>query len=39
VSERLEAARTALLLFDLLQGHVNRDTESRARFAPVISNA
>jgi len=39
VSERLEAARTALLLFDLLEGHVNRDEASRARFAPVIANA
>ena len=36
---RLEAARTALLIFDLLEGHVNRDAESRARFAPVIANA
>jgi nicotinamidase-related amidase len=39
VSERLEPARTALLLFDLLEGHVNRDAASRARFAPVIANA
>jgi len=37
--ERLDAARTALLLFDLLEGHVNRDPESRARFAPVVENA
>lgn len=37
--ERLEARRTALLVFDLLEGHVNRDAESRARFAPVIANA
>jgi nicotinamidase-related amidase len=37
--ERLEAGRTALLLFDLLEGHVNRDAGSRARFAPVIANA
>ena len=37
--ERLEPARTALLLFDLLEGHVNRDDASRARFAPVIANA
>ena len=36
---RLEPARTALLLFDLLEGHVNRDAESRERFAPVIANA
>ena len=38
-AERLDAARTALLLFDLLEGHVNRDAESRARFAPVIDSA
>jgi len=38
-AERLDAARTALLLFDLLEGHVNRDSESRERFAPVIANA
>ena len=38
-AERLEAGRTALLVFDLLEGHVNRDAESRARFAPVIANA
>ena len=37
--ERLAPARVALLLFDLLEGHVNRDAESRARFAPVIANA
>ena len=36
---RLEAKRTALLLFDFLEGHVNRDAESRARFAPVVQNA
>ncbi|HEX7605060.1 MAG TPA: isochorismatase family protein, partial [Usitatibacter sp.] len=30
---------TALLVFDLLEGHVNRDAESKARFAPVIANA
>ena len=38
-AERLDGTRTALLLFDLLEGHVNRDAESRARFAPVIENA
>jgi ureidoacrylate peracid hydrolase len=36
---RLEPERTALLLFDFLEGHVNRDAESRLRFAPVIANA
>jgi ureidoacrylate peracid hydrolase len=34
--ERLDAARTCLLLFDFLVGHVNRD---KARNAPVIANA
>ena len=38
-AERLDAARTCLLLFDLLEGHVNKDAASRARFAPVIANA
>jgi ureidoacrylate peracid hydrolase len=36
---RLEPERTALLLFDFLEGHVNRDAESRLRFAPVVANA
>ena len=39
MSETLEAARTCLLLFDFLEGHVNRDDASRARFAPVVGNA
>jgi nicotinamidase-related amidase len=38
-AERLEPARTALLLFDFLAGHVEKDAESRARFAPVVANA
>ena len=33
---RLDAARTCLLLFDFLVGHVNRD---KPRYAPVIANA
>ena len=37
--ERLDPARTALLLFDFLRGHVERDAQSRARFAPVVENA
>ena len=37
--ERLEPARTCLLLFDLLEGHVNRDAASRERYRPVIANA
>lgn len=36
---RLDPRRTALLLFDLLEGHVEKDDSSRARFAPVIANA
>jgi nicotinamidase-related amidase len=39
LSERLDAARTCLLVFDLVEGHVNRDAAARARFAPVIANA
>jgi nicotinamidase-related amidase len=37
--ERLDTARTCLLLFDLLEGHVNRDDATRSRFRPVIANA
>jgi ureidoacrylate peracid hydrolase len=37
--ERLDPARTALVLFDLLEGHVNRDAAAQARFAAVIANA
>ncbi len=37
--ERLDPARTALLLFDFLEGHVNRDAGSKARYAPVVANA
>lgn len=36
--EELHARRTGLLIFDLLEGHVNRDAASRARFEPVIAN-
>jgi nicotinamidase-related amidase len=39
MSGRPAPQRTALLVFDLLEGHVNRDEASRARFAPVIANA
>jgi ureidoacrylate peracid hydrolase len=39
MSKRLDAARTCLLLFDLIEGHVNKDAASRARFGPVIANA
>lgn len=35
----LEPARTALLLFDFLEGHANRDAGARERFEPVIRNA
>ena len=39
MSERLEHPRTCLLLFDFLRGHVDRDDDSRRRYAPVIANA
>jgi nicotinamidase-related amidase len=39
VTQRLEASRTALVLFDFLEGHVNRDDASRRRYAPVVANA
>ncbi len=38
-AERLDPRRTALLLFDFLRGHVEKDAASRARFAPVVANA
>jgi len=34
----LDPATSCLLVFDLLEGHVNRDAASRTRFAPVIAN-
>jgi nicotinamidase-related amidase len=37
--ERLDPAHAALLLFDFLEGHVNRDAAARARYAPVVANA
>jgi nicotinamidase-related amidase len=37
--QRLDPGRVCLLLFDLLEGHVNKDAASRERFAPVIANA
>ena len=39
MSDKLDAARTCLLLFDFLRGHVDREEEARKRFAPVIANA
>ena len=36
MSERLEPAKTCLLLFDFLVGHVARDAK---RYAPVLANA
>lgn len=38
-ANRLEPARTCLLLFDLLEGHVNRDAAARERYRQVIANA
>src|SRR5260370_32409205 len=38
--ERLDPARTALLFFDMLNGHVKKnDAETKARYAPVIASA
>ncbi len=37
--ERLDPARSCLLVFDLLEGHVRRDAATRRRFAPVLANA
>jgi nicotinamidase-related amidase len=37
--DRLDPARTCLLLFDLLEGHVKRDAAARERFHPVLANA
>jgi ureidoacrylate peracid hydrolase len=39
VSEGLDAARTCLLLFDFLEGHVNKDAETRKRYNHVVANA
>ena len=35
----LDPARTCLLLFDFLEGHVRRDDASWSRYRPVIANA
>ena len=37
--ERLEAARACLLLFDFLEGHVNKDPTTRKRYNHVVANA
>ena len=37
--ETLDPKRTALLVFDQLHGHVNKDPATRARFEPVIAQA
>jgi ureidoacrylate peracid hydrolase len=38
--ERLDPARTALLFFDMLNGHVKKnDPATKARYAPVIACA
>jgi len=36
---QLDPACTCLLLFDLLEGHANRDAAARERYRPVIANA
>jgi nicotinamidase-related amidase len=38
-ADKLDPAHTALLVFDLLHGHVNKDEPTRARFEPVIAQA
>lgn len=38
-AEQLDPRRTALLLFDFLRGHIEKDEISRKRFAPVVANA
>lgn len=38
-AERLDAARTCLLLFDFLEGHVNKDPKTRKRYNHVVANA
>jgi ureidoacrylate peracid hydrolase len=38
-TQRLDARRCCLLLFDLLEGHVNRDEATRRRYAPIVANA
>jgi nicotinamidase-related amidase len=35
----LHPARSCLLLFDFLEGHVNRDASTRERYRPVLANA
>ena len=37
--DALDPARSALLVFDLLNGHVNKDAPTRLRFEPVIAKA
>jgi len=39
MTERLDPARCVLVLFDFLEGHVNRDAASKSRYAPVLANA
>lgn len=37
--DTLDPSRTALLVFDLLEGHVNKDAATRARYDPVVKAA
>jgi nicotinamidase-related amidase len=39
VTQRLDPARTCLLLFDFLEGHVNKDPQTRKRYNHVVANA
>lgn len=36
--DRLDPARTALLVFDMLKGHIKKNPDTQARYAPVIDN-
>jgi nicotinamidase-related amidase len=38
-AERLDPARSALLLFDFLRGYAEQDAAARARYEPVVANA
>lgn len=39
MQDALHPARTCLLVFDLLEGHVRKDEATRRRYAPVVANA
>jgi ureidoacrylate peracid hydrolase len=39
LSKGVDVKRSVLLLFDFLEGHVNRDDEAKKRYGPIMSNA